>query len=93
MHARVNIIVTGRVQGVFFRAYTRDEAQRLGIKGWVRNRRDGSVEIEAEGEREQLEKLIKWCHKGSPYARVEDVKVSWKEYKGEFQDFRIAYTY
>lgn len=71
----LNIKVTGRVQGVFFRASTQSEAQALGIKGFVRNEFDGSVYIEAEGIEEQLDKFVHWCRHGPSYAAVKDLKV------------------
>jgi len=73
---RVRIIVTGRVQGVFFRASARDRATRLGIVGWARNRPDGSVLIEAEGTPEAVERFQGWCATGPPEAVVEHVQVS-----------------
>ncbi len=67
--------MTGRVQGVSYRASTADEAQRLGLAGWVRNRADGSVEIEAEGIPERVGELLTWCEHGPPAARVSRVAV------------------
>lgn len=72
---RIRAIVSGRVQGVAYRASTADEASGLGLVGWVRNRRDGSVEIEAEGPADAVDKLIAWCHTGPPAARVTSVAV------------------
>ena len=69
------IRVTGRVQGVFFRAWTRDEAQTLGIDGWVRNCSDGSVEAQLEGDQEAIEELVDLIREGPPGARVEGVEV------------------
>lgn len=69
--------ITGRVQGVFFRAWTRDEAQTLGIAGWVRNCSDGSVEAQIEGEPEALDELIELLREGPPGARVDEVH--WEE--------------
>jgi acylphosphatase len=91
MKERAHIIVKGIVQGVFFRYNTMCVAESLGIKGWVRNRRDGSVEIVCEGEKEKIEELVKWCWKGPPGARVEDVSVMREEYAGEFKNFEIKY--
>ena len=68
------IRVTGRVQGVWFRGWTVDQARSLGLSGWVRNRRDGSVEILAEGPDEALAELARRCHEGPPAARVERVE-------------------
>jgi len=86
---RVHLKVSGRVQGVYFRASTVEEARRLRLTGWVMNCRDSSVEIVAEGESEQLEKLIRWCRSGPPGARVEDVHTEWEVPKGEFPTFFI----
>ena len=67
--------VTGRVQGVSFRWYAREEARRLGVAGWVRNEPDGSVLVHAEGDDAALDSLVAWCRKGPSYARVRDVAV------------------
>ncbi len=91
MRSRVHITVSGRVQGVFFRANTVDVARRLGLVGFVRNLPDGRVEVVAEGEEEKLRELIAWCHQGPPLARVTGVEVRWETPTGEFADFRIAY--
>lgn len=88
---RVCILVSGRVQGVFFRSRTQDEAQKLGLVGWVRNTPNGEVEIAAEGKRQDLERLVNWCKKGSLFARVENVEVTWENATGEFQSFEIVY--
>jgi acylphosphatase len=88
---RVKIQVYGIVQGVFFRANTRDFAQKLGLKGTVRNVRDGSVEIIAEGEEEDLLKLISYAKVGPPSAKVYNIEVSWEETKGDLPFFRVTY--
>ena len=86
--------VRGRVQGVSFRWYTQQEAQKLGLTGWVRNRRDGSVELECEGEAAQVDALLAWLDRGSPSSRVE--KVERRELEAAQADaeldFRIAPT-
>lgn len=87
--ARANILVTGRVQGVFFRQSALGEAQRLGISGWVQNLPDGRVEAEVEGERAQLEGFVEWCHRGPPAAQVEEVRVRWSAHLGEFRTFQV----
>ena len=87
---RVNIIVRGRVSGVFFRAAAQREARRLGITGWVKNRGDGSVELVAEGEEDAVKEIISWSHHGPSAARVDNVDVRWRAYTGEFSDFRIV---
>ncbi|MBK6517373.1 MAG: acylphosphatase [Polyangiaceae bacterium] len=86
---QVNLVVRGRVQGVFFRASTQREARRLGLTGWVKNRQDGAVEVCVEGEEEELKELVAWAHHGPTAARVERVDVRWRGYAGEFPDFRI----
>ena len=73
MRKRWHIWVSGRVQGVFYRAHTVDVARRLGLTGWVRNLPDGRVEIVAEGEEDALEKLRVWCRQGPPLAQVREV--------------------
>ncbi len=88
---RVHIIVSGIVQGVFFRATTQSEANRLGLLGWVKNKPDGTVEISSEGEKESIERFIQWCHQGPPGAVVKNVILTREEYKGEFNSFDIIY--
>ncbi|MBI4774144.1 MAG: acylphosphatase [Deltaproteobacteria bacterium] len=89
---RARLLIRGFVQGVFFRASTRDEAQRLGVSGWVRNRRDGDVEALVEGDRGSVERLIEWCRVGGPpTARVTGVEVKWEPYAGEFDHFKVTY--
>jgi acylphosphatase len=91
MKARVHVFVSGRVQGVFFRAETADMADRLGLAGWVRNLPDGRVEALFEGEKEDVEKALDFCRKGPPGARVQSLDLKWEDWKGEFRDFRVAY--
>lgn len=86
---RVRLRIEGRVQGVFFRAATVDRAKQLGVKGWVRNCLDGTVEVVAEGERAKLEALAAWCRHGPPGAHVHDMRLQWEDFRGEFQDFQI----
>lgn len=88
---RVRVFITGRVQGVFFRAYTRDAAIRNAVAGWVRNLRDGRVEAVFEGDTEQVAKMIDWCRTGSPVSHVDDVQVLEEGYSGEFDNFSITY--
>jgi acylphosphatase len=85
--------VSGRVQGVFFRDFTRSCAYELGLKGWVRNLMDGRVEVVAEGEKDSIQKLLERLKRGPAFARVEKVDVDWEDYKGEFRDFRILYGF
>ena len=88
---RVHVIVEGRVQGVFFRAFTRDEAFRLGLSGWVRNRPDGSVEALVEGEKSAVDKMVQWFHLGSPHSIVEKVHLNEESPVGDFGTFEIHY--
>jgi acylphosphatase len=88
---RVRIKVHGIVQGVFYRANTKDKARGLGLFGFVKNLPDGSVEVVAEGEGQALEDLISWCRMGPRGARVEKLDVSWEDPNGEFRGFSIAY--
>ena len=81
--ARARVVVRGRVQGVFFRAETRDRARSLGLSGWVRNVPDGSVEAVFEGDRDRIESILEWCRRGPGFAEVEDVDVAWEEPRGE----------
>lgn len=86
---RVHLFVSGRVQGVFFRAHTRDLAQRLGLTGFVRNLPDGRVEVVAEGPEEKLQELINFCHHGPPLAHVAGVDIRWEEPTREFRTFSV----
>ena len=88
---RVHVLIKGRVQGVFFRGETCEEARKLGLSGWVRNRWDGSVEAVFEGDKVAVQEMIGWCYKGPSLAIVRDVEVKWEEYKGEFTSFSIRY--
>ncbi len=91
---RVSITVKGRVQGVYFRSETREQALALGVRGWVKNRRDGAVEGVFEGERESVEKLVEWCRQGPPLAEVTEVQAEWEELpgdSGDFTGFRIKF--
>ena len=88
---RVHLIIEGRVQGVWFRDSTRQEAVRLGLSGWVKNRFDGTVEVVAEGPRERVETLVTWCHHGPPAAGVTGVREFKEDFTGEFDSFRIVF--
>jgi acylphosphatase len=79
------------VQGVAFRAFTRRQAHRLGLAGWVRNERDGSVRLVAEGPRYALERLLLAVHEGPPGARVDDVMAAWSAATGEFDGFGVRF--
>jgi acylphosphatase len=88
---RARVMIEGKVQGVFFRHHTQEMAFHLAVKGWVRNRRDGSVEAVFEGDKESVNRMMEWCHQGPPAARVTKVHQAWEEYTGEFEDFSVTY--
>jgi acylphosphatase len=79
---RALVVVRGSVQGVFFRAETRDRARSLDLAGWVRNAPDGTVEAAFEGDDERVESMVAWCRRGPAGARVEGVDVTWVEPEG-----------
>ncbi|MCL0053078.1 acylphosphatase [Dehalococcoidales bacterium] len=84
-------IVYGHVQGVFFRDFVSRRARELGLTGYVRNLPQGMVEVNAEGERKQLEQLIDYLKVGPPAAKVEKVETNWSEYSGSYSGFSIRY--
>jgi len=87
---RAHVFVSGTVQGVYFRATTRDTARDHGVDGWVRNRDDGRVEAVFEGPEQSVETMVEFCHEGSSAARVDDVEVSYESPEGE-QGFRVRW--
>ncbi|MFD1599909.1 acylphosphatase [Halobellus rarus] len=87
---RAHVFVSGTVQGVYYRASTRDAARERDVDGWVRNLDDGRVEAIFEGSESAVEELVEWCHTGSPAASVEDVDVTYEEPEGE-SGFRIRW--
>lgn len=91
-NSRLHAMVTGRVQGVNFRYFVMEQASELDLKGWVRNRWDGSVEVTAEGPRQKLELLLQALRHGPPASRVEEVDFAWLEYNGEFVGFSVRST-
>jgi acylphosphatase len=90
-HARAHVMISGRVQGVFFRYKTQEQAQNMGVAGWVRNLPDGRVEAVLEGGQEDVERMMQWCRQAPPMAEVEDVDVQWEDFKGEFDSFSVRY--
>jgi acylphosphatase len=87
---RAHVIIKGKVQGVYFRGYTQEQARAAGVTGWVRNLPDGSVEALFEGDEGAVERVVAWCREGPPAARVTGVVVNRGEYRGEFADFAIG---
>jgi len=88
---RVHVFVSGKVQGVFYRAFTRDRARALGLTGWVRNLDDGRVEAVFEGEEEKIESMLAILKKGPQHAVIKNLEVKEEEYKQEFKSFSVVY--
>lgn len=86
-----HFVIQGKVQGVFFRDYTQRKAKTLGLKGTVRNRSDGSVEIYVQGPESQVKTMEEWCWEGSPYSRVTNVQSKKLELLKNYPEFRIVY--
>jgi acylphosphatase len=89
--ARARLLIRGRVQGVFFRAFTEETARSLGLKGWVRNTPGGDVEAVFEGKKQDIERAIDLCHEGPPASNVTGIDVKWQDFKGEFPSFSVRY--
>ena len=88
---RAHAIITGRVQGVCFRMETRRAVEHLKVSGWVRNKRDGSVEAVFEGDEADVNAALNWCRQGPRMARVDKVDVNWQDFTGEFERFDITF--
>ncbi len=88
---RVHIFVSGQVQGVFFRQKTKQQAESLGVRGWVKNLDDGKVEAVFEGEEEAVDALVDFCKKGPKGAIVIGVKIDQEQFSGKFHDFEVVY--
>ncbi len=91
MRKRVVVLVSGLVQGVFYRTETERKATELNLTGWAKNEPLGLVKIVSEGEKENLEKLIEWTKQGPTLAKVDKIEVKWEEDREEFKDFEIKY--
>ncbi len=91
MHARTRILISGMVQGVFFRREITRLARRLDVTGWVRNLPDGRVEVVAEGDKQKLDELVQFCRIGPSGARVKNIGVDWSAFMGEFRGFTITH--
>lgn len=89
--SRAHLVIKGRVQGVFYRASTQETAISLGLKGWVRNLADGSVEAIFEGPADSVKEAVEWCYKGPPGASVSEIDEEWSDFTGEFKDFGVKY--
>ena len=90
-NVEARVIVTGRVQGVGYRAWTQDQATRLGVTGWVRNCPDGTVEAFLQGAEETVHSLLEELHRGPQLAQVNDVNVEFTEEQGPLEEFIIHY--
>ena len=88
---RVHVFISGMVQGVFFRQETRQQAENLGVTGWVRNLYDGRVEAVFEGEEEDVKALVDFCRKGPRGAVITNVDVTFERFAGEFRNFKVTY--
>jgi len=88
---RIRIIVTGKVQGVFFRQALKVMAKKNNIFGWVKNLKDGRVEAVLEGDEEKIGRIVEWSHGGPANARVEDVEIHNEKFSGEFSKFDVLY--
>ncbi len=88
---RVHILISGKVQGVYFRQNLKQIAKRHNVNGWVKNLENGKVEAVLEGEVNDIKEVVEWCHVGPSGARVDNVDVRFEEYKGEFDSFIIRY--
>jgi acylphosphatase len=88
---RAHAVISGRVQGVFFRVETQRAAEGFGVLGWVRNRRDGTVEAVFEGAQQAVDAVLAWCQEGPNLAVVKHVEVKWQDYTGEYKGFDITF--
>jgi len=91
MTSRVHVVISGRVQGVWFRATTRQKAEQLGLTGWVRNTYDGNVEAVFEGEENSVQEMLDWCRHGPPLSKVDNVEVKNESPTNGFDSFSIRY--
>ncbi len=91
LKVKAHVIVSGRVQGVYFRGETRNKAVKYGVNGWIRNLHDGRVDAVFEGKKDDVEKTIDFVSRGPSFAKVTNVELEWQDYTGEFNDFRILY--
>jgi acylphosphatase len=91
MKTRVHVVISGQVQGVWYRASTKEKAEELGLTCWVKNIAHGNVEAVFEGDESTVNEMIAWCRKGPPLAQVADVKTTRKHVSGEFTGFTVLY--
>jgi acylphosphatase len=91
MKARIHILISGQVQGVFFRSNTIHVANELGVRGWIKNLPNGMVEVVAEGNKQKLDRLIEFCREGPEGAKVENIEIKWEKPKNEFEGFDVMF--
>ena len=89
---KAHVIISGLVQGVYFRSYIKERAQSMDLNGWVRNLLNGTVEAVFEGETENVRRMVGWCHKGPPAARVDHVETKWSTPTREYSNFELRRT-
>ena len=89
MLKKIHLLISGKVQGVFYRVNTKNKADELGLTGWAKNTPDGKVEVLAEGKEGGLKEFIKWCYNGSRGAKIDEVEVEWSDYENKFDNFEI----
>ncbi len=86
---RVHLIISGKVQGVYFRKHTQDISLQNNVYGWVKNLQNGDVECVLEGLKSNIDKVMIWCHQGPPNSRVDNVEIKYEEFTGDFNEFKI----
>ena len=89
-YIRVHLIISGKVQGVYFRKHTHDVSIQNYVNGWVKNLPNGNVECILEGLKSNVDKVISWCHQGPPNSRVDNVEIKYEAFIGNFTDFKIT---
>ena len=89
MKSTVHVVISGRVQGVWFRANTKQKAEQLGVTGWVKNTADGKVEALFEGDKKHIQEMIDWCHQGPPLAQIDHVEITEQPVSNGFDGFSI----
>ena len=88
-YIRVHLIISGKVQGVYFRKHTQDISLQNNVYGWVKNLLNGDVECVLEGLKSNIDKVMIWCHQGPPNSRVDNVEIKYEEFTGHFNEFKI----
>jgi acylphosphatase len=89
-YIRAHLIISGKVQGVYFRKHTHDVSIQNYVNGWVKNLPNGNVECILEGLKSNVDKVIRWCHHGPPNSRVDKVQIKYESFTGSFTDFKIT---